>query len=197
SFARGAPRMVALLDRGLLLVDLATGEARRIGDELEVSEVHTSHDGSLVAASTRGPTYVFDWDTGERRLTLPGHSGRHTVAVSRDGRLVATGGSDRIARLWSVADGRLIATLAEHRGPIADLNFDPSGERLATVCGDGAVRIYSATGALLAEYEGHAADALTLAWSPDGEWLASGGADSLVKIWPGRKAVAEELAGGG
>jgi WD40 repeat protein/tRNA A-37 threonylcarbamoyl transferase component Bud32 len=178
--------VVASESHGLFLLDVATRKRRQLlGPEVQTGQVKMSEDARVVIASVPNVTYVIDPGAGAIRHTLSANPGMHTSTLSRDGRRVATGGADRIAKLWDAESGRLIATLAGHRGPISMMAFDPSGQRLATACGDGAVRIYGPDGALLASYEGHAADVYELSWSPDGRWLASGGADGLVKIWPG------------
>jgi WD40 repeat protein len=185
---------------GLYFADLARGAVRVrriVPASVPLGLVAIDDRGDLVAAAgTDGNTYLFDGASGARRHVLASHPGRHGVALSRDGRWLATGGADRTAKLWDAASGRLVATLAEHRGPVTEMRFDPVGERLATACGDGAVRIYDTRGVLLAAYEGHAADVIELAWSPDGEWLASGGSDGLAAVWPGRAAQTRELPSG-
>jgi WD40 repeat protein/tRNA A-37 threonylcarbamoyl transferase component Bud32 len=180
---------------GVFLLDVASRHRRQIlSPKTETGVVRMSEDGRLVVVAGIDVTYVIDAASGSVRHTLSAHPGLHTVAISQDGRRIATGGADRAAKLWDADSGRLIATLGGHRGPISELAFDPSGQRLATACGDGAVRIYAADGALVASYEGHAADVYEISWSPDGRWLASGGADGLIKIWPAGAPQAVELA---
>ncbi len=190
--------VVATDHRGLFAVDVESKQRRQLlGPEVPTGMVRMSEDGRVVIASAPDVTYVIDPVRGAIRHTLSANPGMHTSALSRDGRRVATGGADRVAKLWDADTGRLVATLAGHRGPVSMMAFDPSSQRLATACGDGAVRIYGPDGALLASYEGHAADVYELSWSPDGRWLASGGADGLVKIWPGDALQTVELSPSG
>ena len=194
----GEHLVVATDHQGLFTLDVETRRRRLLlGPEVPTGIVRMSDDARVVIASAPDVTYVIDARTGAIRHTLSANPGMHTSTLSRDGRRVATGGADRIAKLWDAESGRLIAQLAGHRGPVSQLAFDPSGQRVATACGDGAVRIYGPDGALLARYEGHAADVYELSWSPDGRWLASGGADGLVKIWPGDALQTVQLAPAG
>ncbi|XP_077197276.1 protein Atg16l2 isoform X2 [Paroedura picta] len=56
----------------------------------------------------------------------------NAVTFSPNSGLVATGGTDRLVRLWSVAGGRLehVQTLEGATGGITSLDFDPSGSHL-------------------------------------------------------------------
>ena len=65
------------------------------------------------------------------------------IAFSPDGATLAVGGSGGEARLYRVADGARVATLAGHRGGIYALAFAPDGARIATGGFDGTVRIFA------------------------------------------------------
>jgi len=62
------------------------------------------------------------------------------LAVSPDGRLIATGGNDRVIRIWSSKDGELQKELQENAHSIFSLVFAPDGK--SVVSGDlfGSVR---------------------------------------------------------
>ena len=77
------------------------------------------------------------WDTlGERpgvRWSIEtGHGTLRTVAISNDGKLVATGGGDGMARLWSMANGASVRELASHACPVFSSAFHPDGIHLLT-----------------------------------------------------------------
>jgi WD40 repeat protein len=64
------------------------------------------------------------------------------VSWSPDGRLLATASSDRTAKIWDAATGRLEHTVTGHRGIVYAVAFSPDGRLLATASGDRTVRIW-------------------------------------------------------
>ncbi|MFQ5734094.1 MAG: WD40 repeat domain-containing protein [Planctomycetaceae bacterium] len=54
------------------------------------------------------------------------------VAISPDGKLVASGGNDNMVRVWSADDGRLIKELPGHTRHVYNVKFDPSGRFLVS-----------------------------------------------------------------
>jgi WD40 repeat protein len=71
--------------------------------------------------------------SGEVRATWRAHPHQiEGLAVSPDGRFLASFGSEGVARVWSAADQTEVATLIGHRGIIFAAAFTPDGARLAT-----------------------------------------------------------------
>lgn len=64
------------------------------------------------------------------------------VAFSADGRFVASGGADRLVRLWEVVTGECLTTLQGHDDEVAAVVFSPGGAFLASGGWDGRVIVW-------------------------------------------------------
>ena len=77
---------------------------------------------------------------------------------SADGRLVATGASDGIGRIWDATDGRVLAQLLQPQGEINSIAFSPDGQRVATAAADQTIRVWDARSGLPLTDPLHTAD---------------------------------------
>ena len=112
----------------------------------------------------------------------------HCVAVSPDGKLLATAGFDNTVKIWDInADGSIKEkkTLTGHTGPVYAVAFHPTDPKIvATASQDKTGRVWDITdGKTKVELKGHTDIVDTIAFSPDGKSLATAGADKAVKLW--------------
>src|SRR5262249_44175979 len=91
-----------------------------------------------------GRVTICELPSGDVRATWPAHPGLiNGLAVSPDGRFLASVGAEGVARVWSTADHAEVATLIGHKGSAYAAAFTPDGARLATVgADDGTVRLW-------------------------------------------------------
>ena len=145
-----------------------------------------SPDGERFGAvSSSGLLRVYDTQTVgtlfEQRLVAGGHRCRFTW--SGDGRLFAAA-AGRI-RIYDANSYQTIVDLAGHRGNVADVDFDPSNRRIASVGSDNDLVIWdAATGDLLLRLPvNDTREPTRVRWSPDGRSIAVAAESGKMRIW--------------
>ena len=64
------------------------------------------------------------------------------VAFSSDGRTMASGSMDHTIKLWDLASGRELRTLAGHPRAVASVAFSPDGRTLASGSWDHTIKLW-------------------------------------------------------
>jgi WD40 repeat protein/predicted Ser/Thr protein kinase len=127
---------------------------------------------------------VWEVKTGKRIRRWLHRGGVHAVAVSPDGKSIASAGDDSLIRVWDVESKKEKWTLHGHTNAFSGVAFHPGGRWLFTCSYDGSIKVWdTAAGRLVRTLRGHTLGVTGLALPADGRRLVSSGEDGTVRVW--------------
>ena len=157
----------------------------------EVHSIAFTSDGCRLIGGTR-TGYVLVWDVQTGCLQLPplrrSAKGIRAVAVSPDGRTIASCSEDCTIDLWSSETGQSLSHLLSGHNRGWAVAFSPDKKTLAFGALDNTVRLwdYNQGYSMDEPLRGHRSSVLSVAFSQDGFLLASGSEDGGVRVWDPR-----------
>jgi WD40 repeat protein len=212
----GMIRSVAFGPDGASLVTASEDETARIWDAASgklLAELR-GHDGLVLGAAfaSGGDTVVTGGSDGTLRtwattpdpvvdeFVAPARQSLRDASFDPSGTLVVTASDDLTARVWELADGRVLHVLRQGRTErdwVETSRFSRDGRLVLTAGDDGTARLWDASsGAPLATVGSPGGPSLyDAALSPDGRLVAAGGAGPVVRLWSWRQgALVRRLA---
>lgn len=221
----GPVRSLALSPDGNRLASAGDNGEVRIWNNIRDSEsIRLESNGAVICLSADGHSMavagnggqVLNAETGKATATLdagwyrkarraagllgPGANHPHlslvtAIAMSPDGKLLATGDGIGAIWIWDASEGRKKRILSGHSSSITGLEFSSDGRQLASSSTDHSARTWDLrSGRERIVFQGHVTPVADVCFSPDGKWLVSGGGwmdddkanQGELKIWDAR-----------
>ncbi|MDR1332285.1 MAG: protein kinase [Tannerella sp.] len=155
-----------------------TGHTARI-NAVCFSPLHPSD--TLLSCSDDMTVRLWDINTAECVRTLEGHAnGVVSVAVSPDGKYIASSDRDKTILMWNASTGQQVRTLRGHTRQIESLTFSPDSSILLSGAPDDSKFWDAATGKCLRT----CSEGLYVCFTPDGGKTVSADRDHInIKTW--------------
>lgn len=164
------------LKSGRLMID--SGRMNHLGDVSVCG--FTPDNRHLLLGGMKGIVEVYELDD-KGKLQLKHQFASHTkgvssLAFSKDGKFVLTGGEDKQARYWEVETGRELKTFSDFDGKVKATCISPSGNRLMATDGRTlqTIDLTEETGVKKLQVGRSHASGQAAAFSPNGLLLAVG-----------------------
>jgi WD40 repeat protein len=183
--AEGTRLLASSADKQLRLFD---GDLLQLVERVKtagIADATLSNDGKVViyASGNTGLLHAFSVTS-----VITGHEGAVTsLAQTANGAQLFSGGVDKTVRLWNLADGSQLGTLAGVTGAVTGLGLSEDGTRLVASSDDKHVYGWTISGApnnLAADLDlVHAESVRGVSLAADKSRLVTVAADGVVRAW--------------
>jgi WD40 repeat protein len=173
----------------LHVLDAASGKSLKTiptGHKDGITLLSLSPDGTKAAAyGAKGSLSLWSLADGRQIVSKEGLVGVRSLAWTRDGKAIATGGDDKVVRLWSLPPDEKAGFVVskELKGATGAITAIETGTDLLSVASaDGKVRLWNIPEARPVR-ELSIAGVVALGLSGDGKQLVTGRVDGVVQVW--------------
>lgn len=192
------PRRIGISPEGSCVVSVGEDGVLRVWDGASATEMchlngvfgvvglAVSRSGEKIAWAELGGISVLDRTTGTESVPVAwGHPiGPSTLALSRDGQVIASGSMDGVIDVWNVPTRSKLCSFSSGSHPIECLAFSAdagvvyAGSEDTLVCGWDVARLHHTP-----TTRGHTGRITCLALCAESKRLATGSADATVRLW--------------
>ncbi len=184
-------QLVAAESQGLLL---RSGKVHKVAasdvsklesigeEETSIWSVLPMGDGKVLASNYKGEVYLHG--SGEaQKFELSARWIRALEKAPGDGQVLA-GTEDGKLIVLNVADRKESKRIDAHSAAIFDIAVNAQGDKIATVAGDGTIRLWKWPGLEAAESMSYGKDAIwSVQFTGNGSQLVTGGAERRIRLW--------------
>lgn len=168
----------------------------RVAGDVEAIRFFPNQNYIILASGPK--LFVYNFKGNQKMAVLAHEKTIKTIALSKDGTSIITGGRDQKAILWEIfeeTDGTFAIDSVQQydlspflrrnkRGDVHAVAFSPDETLIATASEDGVVRIWETDNPIPVQELSRETEVLyAIAFTPDNQHILAGGSDKMVHLW--------------
>lgn len=145
-----------------------------------------SQDDQLILTSSWRDHSLCIWTSGslKKQIDLKEDNWIDNACFNKNATLVFSGGHDNLIKVWDVATGNMIYSMAGHEDWVYDISLSLDEKTVYSAGFDKVIKVWDLNSRKnTATLKGHSEGIVCLDLSNDGKYLASGGTDKEIIIW--------------